>query len=89
MLDRVHPEMASCGPGRRSPISAILDVALLRLWLRKCCGLGLNRDLPFLGGRLIDRRDFQRFRKKLEIKARECGGMKANTDIGLLWNHHA
>jgi hypothetical protein len=89
MLDRVNSKMASCGPGRRSPISAILDVALLRLWLRKCCGLGLNRNLPFLGGRLIDHHDFQRFRKKLEIKARDCGGMKANTDIGFLRNYHA
>jgi hypothetical protein len=40
-------ERASCGPGWRSPIFAILDVALLRLRVQKCCGLALNHKLPF------------------------------------------
>jgi hypothetical protein len=42
--------MASHASCRRSRVSEILDVALLRLWFRKPCGLGLNRDLPFLDG---------------------------------------
>ena len=36
------------GLGLRGPASPILDVSLLRLWLRKRCGLGLNHKLPFL-----------------------------------------
>jgi hypothetical protein len=57
--------MASCGPGRRSRLSPILDVALLRLRLRKVCGLGLNHNLPLLdehwvaeGGRLLALKEF-------------------------------
>ncbi|BBO73521.1 hypothetical protein DSCW_09380 [Desulfosarcina widdelii] len=48
MLICVHPKEAFCGPCRRSPIFAILNVALLRLRLRKCCGLGLTHKLPLL-----------------------------------------
>ena len=52
-----HPEMASCGPAKRSRVFVIMaqpfiffDVAPLRLRLRKHCGLGLNHNLPFLDG---------------------------------------
>ncbi|MGD8243521.1 MAG: hypothetical protein PVF59_11870, partial [Desulfobacterales bacterium] len=49
-LGGVHPETASFGPGRRSLSFEILDVAGLRLWFQKCCGLGLSQNLPFLDG---------------------------------------
>jgi len=42
--------MASLGPGLRSRLFAILDVAMLRLWFQKDCGLALIRNLPFMEG---------------------------------------
>jgi hypothetical protein len=44
--------MASFGPALRSRLFAIRDVALLRLWLQKDCGLVLNRNLLFMDGHL-------------------------------------
>ena len=40
----------SISPGLRSRLRAILDVALLRLWLQKDCGLALIQNLPFMDG---------------------------------------
>jgi hypothetical protein len=42
--------MAYLDPCRRFHSFAILDVALLSLWLQKRCGLDLNLNLPFLDG---------------------------------------
>jgi hypothetical protein len=56
-----HPEMASFGPYLRSRFFAILSVAALRLRLQKRCGLGLNRNLPFL---------VEHYLKKLNLRAK-------------------
>jgi hypothetical protein len=40
----------SIGPGLRSRLFTILNVALLRLRLQKDCGLALIRNLPFMKG---------------------------------------
>lgn len=54
LLLGVHPETASFGPCLRSRLIAILDVAQLRLWLQKACGLDLIRNLPFLNGHKLN-----------------------------------
>ena len=43
-----YSEQSSYGPDRRSRLFAVLDVALLRLWRQKDCGLGPNRNLTTL-----------------------------------------
>jgi hypothetical protein len=61
--------MASFGPARRCRDVEILDVAPLRLRFQNRCGLGLDRNLPFLDG--YELKIFRYGANKEGVKGRE------------------
>ena len=55
---------------------AILGVVALRLRLRNRCGLGLNRNPPFLDGHYSDQEDFKRQRRRISYEQPDVPELK-------------